>query len=404
MLAFIKKFKIILLILSIIFIGIFLSEYISLNVKIISYTISNTIRQILLFLIPFLIFPYMVRSIASMKTKGAYIVGSIMLMVAISNFISIMIPYFVGQIGIPLLEVRYVAKLASIEELKPLFDLGLEPLLKMEYTMTIALILGLYIGISRVEFFDNFFQKYHNFSRSFFERVFIPMLPIYVLGTILKIAHETDFRSLLPIFGGMIMLIIFTQLTYIVFLYYLGSGRDINRTIDSIKNAFQSCIVGFSTMSSVVTMPVTLKAAEKNIPEDPSSARVTVSTTVNCHDVGECISLPMIALTIYYITNGIFPDLSTYLFFAVMATIAQFGGVSVPGGSIVILLPILTENLGFTNEMCSMIIALSIFMDPIGTANNVLGNGAFAMIVYKVQSSLARLKNKVMIRTKQKIL
>jgi Na+/H+-dicarboxylate symporter len=75
--------------------------------------------------------------------------------------------------------------------------------------------------------------------------------------------------------------------------------------------------------------------------------------------------------------------------------VAQFSGVSVPGGSIIVILPFLTQYLGFTNEMCSMIIALSIFLDPVGTANNVLGNGAFAMIVYRAQDLVSKVRARV---------
>jgi Na+/H+-dicarboxylate symporter len=305
MLKFINKFKILLSIMAIILFSVVFSEQIPTHLKVVSFTISNTIRQLLLYILPGLIFPFMVTSIASMKTRGAYLIGSIMVMVTVSNFISIMIPYFVGQIGIPYLNMHGIEKIATAQELQPYWDLGLEPFMKMEYTMMLALVVGLYIGLSGTHIFDNFFKRYLNFSRGFFERVFIPILPIYVLGTILKISHETDFKSLLPVFGGMILMIICTQLTYITFLYYIGSGRDIKRTLFSIKNAFQSCIVGFSTMSSVVTMPITLAAAEKNIPEDPASARITVSTTVNCHDVGECISLPIQCLRSWWLSHNL---------------------------------------------------------------------------------------------------
>lgn len=391
MLEFIKDIKMILFIFIIVLGVIVFGEKIPVNIKNISYTASNIIRQNLMFILPFLIFPFIVTSIAEMKTKGIYLISSILIMVTISNFISIMISYFVGKLWIPFLDFPFLEKLISRKESELLFDLRLEPLLNMEYTMILALILGLYIGITGTQFFDSYFQRYMNFSRGFFEKVFILILPVYILGTIIKTTNEIDFQSLFPIFGRMIFLILCTQIIYITLLYYIGSGRNIRRTIYSIKNAIRPCLVGFSTMSSVITMPVTLKAIEKNIPEDPSSARVIISTTVNCHDIGECISLPMIALTIYYLTNGSFPDFVTYILFASLVTLAQFSSVSIPGGSIIVMLPFLIKYLGFTNEMCSMIIFLSIVLDPLGTANNIFGNGAFAMIVYKIQNFLTQI-------------
>jgi Na+/H+-dicarboxylate symporter len=168
--------------------------------------------------------------------------------------------------------------------------------------------------------------------------------------------------------------------------------------LQAFKNSLDAAIVGFSTMSSVVTMPVTLKAAEKNI-KDAKVARITISTTVNCHAIGECISLPFIALTIYFISFGMLPDLSTYIHFAFFVAIAQFGGVAVPGGSIIIVLPFLSSYLNFSDEMTSLIIALSIFTDPIGTANNVLGNSAFAIIIYRIKNLIGKFKKQLTFRT-----
>jgi Na+/H+-dicarboxylate symporter len=336
----------------------------------------------------------MVTSIASMKTRGAFLVGGIMLMVTISNFVSIMIPYFVGTLALPILGFTKIASIGSIQELQPFFDVDLEPLIKMELAMFIALIIGLGIGLSGTQKYDAFFERYMRYSQSFFEKIFIPLLPIYVVGTILKIVHETEFKSLLPIFGSVILIIAITQITYISFLYFIGAGRNFSRMLIAMKNTLQSSIVGFSTMSSVVTMPITLEAAEKNI-EDPTVARVAITTTVNCHVIGECISLPMIALAIFFVINGHFPDLSTYFVFAAWVAIAQFSGVAVPGGSIVVILPFLIKYLGFSDEMCSMTIALSIFMDPIGTASNVFGNGAFAMIINRMFSFLSRTKERL---------
>ncbi|MFN7709408.1 MAG: cation:dicarboxylate symporter family transporter [Holosporales bacterium] len=394
MLQLINKFKIILSILSIIIVALVFGESIPTSFKIYCLTFSENIRKILMFLLPFLIFPYMASSVASIRTRGVWLVGGIMMMVLASNFTSIMIPFGVGQLGIPHLGITELHAMSAVEELQPLFSLNLEPILKMEMAMILALTTGLAIGVSGTTAFDGLLAKYQSFSRNFFERIFIPTLPLYVLGTVLKITHEYNFQEVLPVFGNMILLIIATQLSYISFLYFIGSGGRIKRTITSIRNALPSSLVGFSTMSSVVTMPFTMKSAEQNIP-DPKIARIAVSTTVNCHDVGECISLPMIALTIYFIHFGALPDLMTYVPFAFLVAVAQFSGVAVPGGSIVLILPFLSEYLNFSPEMSSMIIALSIFMDPLGTANNVLGNGAFAMIIYRATRMGSWVKRKI---------
>ncbi len=48
------------------------------------------------------------------------------------------------------------------------------------------------------------------------------------------------------------------------------------------------------------------------------------------------------------------------------------------------MLPILDKYLGFNTEMLSLITALYILFDPFITSANVLGNGAFARIIDKL--------------------
>jgi Na+/H+-dicarboxylate symporter len=389
--AFLSKFKVILLVLATIVLATTLNDVIPLPWKSFSYSISNSMRAILVFMLPLLIFPFMTTSIMAMKSKGAYLVVGIMLLVTFSNFISIMIPYFVSQVTIPHLGIGQMPRISGVEALQPMFVLALNPIMNIESTMALALISGLILGHYSNPTIERLLERYTYAAQFFFQYIFIPALPIYVFGTIVKAAHEASLGQLIPVFGSVIMVIIATQLLYISFLFFLGAGCSFAKALSAIKNALPAGIIGFSTMSSIVTMPVTLKAAEKNI-EDQTIARIAISTTVNCHDVGECISLPLLALTLYYIAYASFPSASIYIPFAFMAAVAQFSGVSVPGGSIVVLLPFLSHHLNFTAEMCSMLIVLSICMDPIGTANNVLGNSAFAMIIDRILRLLARFK------------
>ncbi len=57
------------------------------------------------------------------------------------------------------------------------------------------------------------------------------------------------------------------------------------------------------------------------------------------------------------------------------------------------MIPILESHLGFNGEMISLITALYILFDPVITAANVMGNGAFAMGVSKAAESFSSTVN-----------
>jgi Na+/H+-dicarboxylate symporter len=72
---------------------------------------------------------------------------------------------------------------------------------------------------------------------------------------------------------------------------------------------------------------------------------------------------------------------------------SKFSVAAVPGGGILVMLPILESILGFNAEMLSLITALYIFFDPIITAANILGNGSFALAFERLFGSLLNEKN-----------
>ena len=80
------------------------------------------------------------------------------------------------------------------------------------------------------------------------------------------------------------------------------------------------------------------------------------------------------------------PGLLNYLIFAGYFVLAKFSVAAVPGGGILVMLPILERYLGFDPVMLSLITALYILFDPIVTSANVLGNGCFAMGLSRVSS------------------
>ena len=58
----------------------------------------------------------------------------------------------------------------------------------------------------------------------------------------------------------------------------------------------------------------------------------------------------------------------------------------VPGGAIMAALGLLVSMLGFDTNMQGLMIALYIAMDSFGTAGNVTGDGAIALIINTIKN------------------
>jgi Na+/H+-dicarboxylate symporter len=139
-------------------------------------------------------------------------------------------------------------------------------------------------------------------------------------------------------------------------------------------------ISGFTTMSSAASMPLTIIGVENNA-KNKEVARVVVPSTVNIHLIGDCFAIPIFAYAILKSFGMSEPTLMNYLIFTFYFVLAKFSVAAIPGGGIIVMLPILERYLGFNAEMMSLITALYILFDPVITCANVLGNGAFALLI-----------------------
>lgn len=376
-----NDFKFILTIIAIILVVLTFGDYFPESVKITANTLSLIIRNCLVFFIPVLVLPYLVTGIARLQSRGVALVFSLVFLIALSNFISICMGGAIANYFVSYMSLKTVFNAGDAHQLGTWFNLELKPFVSIEMVLAFGFGMALYLVLFPQEKILNFFKGYEKISTAIFKNILIPALPIYIFGTLLQLDAENDFATVFSDFGAIILIIVATQISYIFFVFWVGNKFSLSRALWCWKNALPAWLFGFSTMSSLMTMPMTLEATEKNI-EDKDLAHIAIPTTVNSHVIGDCISLPIIAMSIYLIANGmVFPDLGSFLHFAVILTLAQFTAVAVPGGSVVVLIPVLISHYGFTTEMIGLLTTLSIFMDAMSTSHNVLGNCAFALII-----------------------
>ena len=81
---------------------------------------------------------------------------------------------------------------------------------------------------------------------------------------------------------------------------------------------------------------------------------------------------------------GMPTNVGLYAGFIMMLGITMVAAPGVPGGAIMAALGVLSSILGFDENMLGLMIALYIAMDSFGTACNVTGDGAIAMVVNKI--------------------
>ena len=191
----------------------------------------------------------------------------------------------------------------------------------------------------------------------------------------------------MKIFAVVILIIFAMSVVYLLFLFGVAgvvSGRNPLKAFAKMLTAY---VTALGTSSSAATIPVTLKQAiacgtRKEI------AGFTVPLCATVHMPGSILKIVACAITIM-ITQGMSYSPQLFIGFILLLAITMVAAPGVPGGSIMAAVGLLGTTLGFDESNQALIIALYIVMDSFGTACNVTGDGAIAMIVDKIGLGMA---------------
>lgn len=368
--------------------SLLLGDYLPELLKSFLYSLSIVIKNLLIFTLPIVIFSLVFHSVFKIGKKAISFVFFLIPVICCSNFLNTMWSYVFGASFLKNQTIELVVN--STVKLKPLFDFHI-PFQIVSNDM--ALLYGFILGIMAVllqtkkesyilkkfVFLD---RKLSLFSTRFF-KILIPIMPFFVIGTAIKLQHEKMLTVICSKYVYILAVFVISSFSYITLQYLMLAKFNIKTFLKYIKNIFQAVITGFGSMSSVAALPFSIKAAENNLAM-PQKASIVVPSTVNVHLVGDCFFIPMMALAVMFSFGMPLPGMSQYFVFAFHFVMAKFAVAAVPGGGVLVMLPVMQHYLGFNADMLAIVTALYILFDPIITACNIYGNGAFAILFEKL--------------------
>ena len=352
------------------------------------YSISLVFKECLGFLLPFIVFSFITTGILSFKKNAPLVLGILLTCIICSNSIVAFFAYFVGKTFLPFLAVTIdPATLTETKNLVPLFGIKLPTLIKSDMAMLSAVITGFFLSFVSVPVVQKAIGNLKNTVETIVNKLFIPILPLYIFGFLLEINHQGVFIQLFQTYGKTFALIILLQMVVLFLIYFIAAGLHLKQAINYIKTAMPSYLTAFGTMSSTATIPVTVKCAEINT-GNPGLSAMATPILANIHLLGDAISTPILALVTLFIFQGTSPDPIIYSIFVGYFCINMLAVAGIPGGGIIVMIPILKIILGFDDMMISIITTLYFLQDGLGTAGNVMGDGALMIIVNKILKRL----------------
>jgi len=351
------------------------------------FTISILMKETLIFAMPLIVFGFLFSCLASFQSRAPLLIIMVLTFVTLSNFVFVQLGYWAGDVFLPHLgyhAANAVQKVASTgTPLEPFFTIPYPKLISTDMALIIGALAGLYGAFSGNKKLVKWGNSLKNVIQAGLVKVFIPLVPLYVIGFLFKVHHDESLGEMFAGYGPMIGLILVVQLASILYFYFKANLGNLKAIKAALKNVFPSGLVALSTMSSAATMPLTLEAAEKNT-KNKSIAQIMIPATVNIHHVGDSVAVPILIAAVLAISGIDAMNYSTFLLFSMYYMVAKYGVAGVPGGEVIVLLPILEAHFGFTDQMSGLLTTLYILIDPFITVTNVVSNGALAILMDKI--------------------
>ena len=347
-------------------------------------TFNGIFSEFLNFSIPLIILGLVAVAIADIG-KGA---GKMLLITALiaygATLFSGFLSYFTGVTIFPSL-IEPGAPLEEVSEAQgilPYFSVSIPPLMNVMTALILAFTLGLGLASLNSDALKNVTRDFQKIIVRMISAVILPLLPLYIFDIFLNMTHSGQVYSILMVFIKIIGVIFVLHIFLLVFQYSIAALFVRKNPFKLLGKMTPAYFTALGTQSSAATIPVTLEQTKKNgVSADIAGFVIPLCATI--HLSGSTLKIVACALALM-LMQGIPFDFPLFVGFIFMLGITMVAAPGVPGGAIMAALGILQSMLGFDESAQALMIALYIAMDSFGTACNVTGDGAIALIIDKM--------------------
>lgn len=290
-----------------------------------------------------------------------------------------------------LIDPAAAAQIAADDaKVEPFFTIAIPPLMDVMSALVLSFALGLGVAHFGSATIKRVFVEFREIVAKTIEVALIPLLPLYIMGIFMSMAHTGQAWHIVKVFISIIGVIFAMHIILLVVQYCIAGVIAHRNPFKALKTMLPAYFTALGTSSSAATIPVTLKQTQLNgVREGVAGFVVPLCATI--HLSGSAMKITACAVALM-LMQGMPVEFGTFLGFVLMLGVMMVAAPGVPGGAIMAAIGVLQSILGFNAEQQAMMIALYITMDSFGTACNVTGDGAIALIVDSLHPSDAKVE------------
>ena len=349
-------------------------------------TVNVLFSNLLGFLIPLIILGLVAPGIAELG-RGA---GRLLAITAALAYGSTLFSGFLGYFACRPLYARIIEPAPSLIEgaqkaeslLAPFFRIEIPPMMDVMSALVLAFAMGLGLAVSNGNALRNALSDFKEVIEYTIVKVIIPLLPLYIFTIFVHLAQSGQVVQIVGVFYKVVLLIVVLHLLLLL-IQFTAAGLYTGRNpLKMLRQMLPAYMTALGTQSSAATIPVTLRQV-LGMGVKPEVAQFTVPLCATIHLAGSTLKIVCCAMAILFMQGQPF-TFGLMAGFIALLGIAMVAAPGVPGGAIMASIGILQSVLGFDEQSIALMIALYIAMDSFGTAGNVTGDGAIAVVVDKM--------------------
>lgn len=194
--------------------------------------------------------------------------------------------------------------------------------------------------------------------------------------------YAGEIIKIMSVFAKVFGIIIILHFVILLVQYTIAGTLAGANPLLLIRKMLPAYFTAIGTQSSAATIPVTLNQTKENGVNE-GIADFTIPLCATIHLSGSTITLVSCSMAVMML-HGMPITFSGMFGFILMLGVTMVAAPGVPGGAVMAALGLLESMLGFGPELTSLMIALYLTQDSFGTACNVTGDGAIAIMVNKI--------------------
>ena len=355
-------------------------------------TVANIFASYLNFIIPLMIVSFVATGIGHLTSGGAgRLLGVTVLVAYGSTLLAGSFAYTVDSALFPSFitpDIISNFKETTAASVDPYIEFVLDPPFNVTTAIVLAFIFGIGIvalrnstthndaGEMMIRLFDGF-QEIINLALG---KTIIPLLPFYIGITFAKMSYTGEVWSVLRVFWKVYVVVLCLHLVYLLFLFTIAGSVSKRSPFFYMRNQIPGYVTAIGTQSSAMTIPINVGCAEKN-GVSQSIREFVVPLCATIHLAGSTITIVSCSTAVLMMSS--MPHNMALMFpFILTLGVVMIAAPGAPGGAIMSALSFLPMiGIAVDSSLATLMIALYLTQDSFGTACNVSGDNAVAVII-----------------------